>query len=319
MPPGYTGYNVGRAQNTFGATYISERNLIAGSNATVTYGLFQDNLTTQAQFVIRNNKIEMNNGINGQIFISTFMDKALENAYMLPKRGGYDSRRASNVYNVANALPAIFSQSFSQLPAHNIGGYYKDVNRQGYDMWAVATGQWIKTPSDPYYRHYRYLIGNTTANDWRVPILGAYFWLGPGVSASFDMNFDYYQTQNIVLQTEGQYSGSLYMLALKNGAEIQEQYTLVKSTTPVNFNRTWNLVGPGFFQFGIAGHDTRAGYVGINNVTSRLTAPESADVQVFSNNLNMRYFDRNDKTWAKTMYNQTPTDQKFRLKGSRLF
>ena len=33
----------------------------------------------------------------------------------------------------------------------------------------------------------------------------------------------------------------------------------------------------------------------------------------------MRYFDRNDKTWAKTMYNQSPGEQKFRLKGARLF
>ena len=318
MPPSYTGLNVGRAQSTFGATYITERNLIAGSNTSVTYGLFQDNLTTQAQFVIRNNKIEMNNSINGQVFISTFMDKALENAYMLPKRGGYDFKRATPTYYQANSLASVFTQSYTQLPSHNIGGYYKDTNRQGYNIWSVNTGTWLKTESDPYYRHYRHYISGQ-ANDWRVPIMGAYFWLGPGVSASFDMNFDYYQTQNIVWQTEGQYSGSLYLLALKNGAEIQEQYTLVKSQAPVNFNRSWDLVGPGFFQFGIAGHDTRAGYVGINNVTSRLSVSESQESQVFSNNLNMRYFDRNDKTWAKTMFNQTPGEQKFRLKGARLF
>jgi hypothetical protein len=318
MTPGYTGYNPGRAQNTWGSTYITERNLIAGSNANVTYGLFQNNLDTQAQFVIRNNRIEMNNVTSGQVFISTFMDKALETPFTLPKRGGYDFKRATPTYFNANALASVFSQSYTQLPAHNIGGYYKDTNRQGYNIWSVNTGTWLKTESDPYYRHYRHSI-SAQANDWRIPIMGAYFWLGPGVSASFDMNFDYYQTQNIVWQTEGQYSGSLYLLALKNGAEIQEQYTLVKSTAPVNFNRSWDLVGPGFFQFGIAGHDTRAGYVGINNVTSRLSVSESQESQVFSNNLNMRYFDRNDKTWAKTMYNQTPGEQKFRLKGARLF
>ena len=307
MTPSYTGYNPGRAQNTFGATYITERNLIAGSRASVTYGLFQNNLDTQAQFVIRNNRIEMNNNVNGQVFISTFMDKALETPFLLPKRGGYDFKRATPTYYNALPLASVFSQSYTQLPSHNIGGYYKDTNRQGYNIWAVHSGTWLKTESDPYYRLYKHYISS------------AYFWLRPGVSASFDMNFDYYQTQNIVWQTEGQFSGSLYLLALKNGAEIQEQYTLVKSTTPVNFNRSWDLVGPGFFQFGIAGHDTRAGYVGINNVTSRLSAPESQDVQVFSNNLNMRYFDRNDKTWAKTMYNQSPGEQKFRLKGSRLF
>jgi hypothetical protein len=318
MTPGYTGFNVGRAQSTFGTTYITERNLIAGSNANVTYGLYKQNLDTQAHFVIRNNRIEMNNAINGQVFISTFMDKALENPFILPKRGGYDFKRATPTNYNSNALASVFSQSYTDLPSHNIGGYYKDINRQGYNIWAVMTGTWLKTESDPYYRHYKHFI-SSVSNDWRQPILGAYFWLGPGVSASFDMNFDYYQTQNIVWQTEGQFSGSLYILALKNGAEIQEQYTLTKSTTPVNFNRSWDLVGPGFFQFGIAGHDTRAGYVGINNVTSRLSVSESQESQVFSNNLNMRYFDRNDKTWAKTMFNQTPGEQKFRLKGARLF
>jgi hypothetical protein len=53
------------------------------------------------------------------------------------------------------------------LPSHNIGGYYKDTNRQGHNIWAVMTGTWLKTESDPYYRHYKHFISGVS-NDWII-------------------------------------------------------------------------------------------------------------------------------------------------------
>jgi hypothetical protein len=109
------------------------------------------------------------------------------------------------------------------------------------------------------------------------------------------------------------------MIVLKNGGELSEQFTLPKVTTPTNFSRTFSLTGSGHFQIALAGLNTQHGYAAFANISSRLVAPNTDQVQVFSNNFNLRYFNNLDQTMAKTMYNQTPTDPLFRLKGARIF
>ena len=299
----------------YNSIYILKRNHIEGMIGFSSFAQSLDNYGTQYAIIIDSNRLGYVHRTGGVFFFNTFLDKGLETPFLIPKRGGFDARRLSTSYQNA-PLTSYITSSYNG-PVHNITTFIKNNNRQGYDYYISNSGFWLKQQNEPYYKFYKQ---NTTSQvDWRNPILGAYFWLNEGVSASFDVNFDYYVTPSIAWQAEQQYSGALYMIVLKNGGELSEQFTLPKNTIPTNFSRTFSLTGSGHFQIALAGLATQHGYAAFANISSRLVAPNTNDVQVFSNNFNLRYFNNLDQTMAKTMYNQTPTDPLFRLKGARIF
>jgi hypothetical protein len=309
--PGTIGYNA-KYTTPYNASYIIKRNHIEGVTGTTTYSQNITNFGTQYSIIIDNNRVGFVHQNAGIFFLNSYLDKGFQTPFLLPKRGGFDGRRVVNSFQ--NGPLASFVTASYTLPQHNITGYIQNHNRLGYNIYSNPLGWWVKPHDDPYYRFYRFFVG-----DWRDPMLGAYFWLNEGVSASFDVNFDYYVTPAIAWQAEQQYSGALYMIALKNGGELQEQFVLPKVTSPTNFSRTFNLTGPGHFQIALAGLATQHGYAAFANISSRLVAPNTQDVRIFSNNFNLRYFNDGDLLDAKTMYNQTPTDPLFRLKGARIF
>jgi hypothetical protein len=309
--PGTVGYNA-KYTTPYNAFYLIKRNHIEGATGTTTYAQSITNFGTQYSIIIDNNRIGFVHQANGVFFLNSYLDKGLNTPFLLPKRGGFDGRRLS--LTVPGVNFGSFTTASYTLPQHNLTGYIKNHNRLGYDIWSNPLGWWVKPQDDPYYRFYRFFV-----SDWRDPMLGSYLWLNEGVSASFDVNFDYYVTPSIAWQAEQQYSGALYMIVLKNGGELQEQFTLPKVTSPTNFSRTFSLTGSGHFQIALAGLATQNGYAAFANISSRLVAPNTQDVQVFSNNFNLRYFNNEELLDAKTMYNQTPTDPLFRLKGARIF
>ena len=309
--PSTTGYNA-KYTTPYNSIYFVRRNHVEGATGTMTYAQTITNFGTQYTIIIDNNRLGFIHQANGVLFLNSYLDKAFETPFLLPKRGGFDGRRLSTTNPGVNF--ASFTTASYTLPQHNLTGYIKNHNRLGYDIWSNPLGWWVKPQDDPYYRFYRFFV-----SDWRDPMLGSYLWLNEGVSASFDVNFDYYVTPSIAWQAEQQYSGALYMIVLKNGGELQEQFTLPKVTSPTNFSRTFSLTGSGHFQIALAGLATQNGYAAFANISSRLVAPNTHDVQVFSNNFNLRYFNNEELLDAKTMYNQTPTDPLFRLKGARIF
>ena len=310
--PGFGGYNA-KYTTPYNSAYIIKRNHIEGiTGGTTTYAQAITNFGTQYSIVIDNNRIGYINQNGGIFFLNSYLDKGFQTPFLLSRRGGFDGRRIVNALQ-GTTLSSFVTASYT-LPQHNVTGYIQNHNKWGYDIYSNPLGWWVKPQDDPYYRFYRFFL-----SDWRDPLLGAYFWLNEGVSASFDVNFDYYVTPAIAWQTEQQWSGALYMIALKNGGEVQENYILPKVTTPTNFSRTFNFTGPGHFQIALAGLQTVHGYAAFANISSRLVAPNTQDVQMFSNNFNLRYFNNEELLDAKTMYNQTPTDPLFRLKGARIF
>jgi hypothetical protein len=317
--PSFTGYNA-LYTSPYAGAYIYERNYIAGAQSAVNYQQNIDNFGTSALLKVRFNKFEYWNGINGRFYINQFLDKGFDSPIILSKRGGLDWKRVhtANPGNVQYHSYVSSSYANNAIPSHYILGYIKNHNKQGYDIFPAYTGWWVKPQNSPYYRWYRH---NTNANDWRNPILVAQIWVQPNVTASFNINFDYFVNQQIVWQLDGQHSGSLYMIAMKNGNELEPlaNNILPKSTTPQNFNKTYQLSGSGHYYFALAGNATMGGYAAIANVSSRLIAPDTNDIQVLTNNFNLRYFNNEELTLAKTSYNQTPTDTKFRLQGARIF
>ena len=69
----------------------------------------------------------------------------------------------------------------------------------------------------------------------------------------------------------------------------------------------------------MGGLENKGGYAGLSNIESKFNAPESDDVTLFSNTFTTQYFGSTKKILYKTNFTVSPTDNKFRLKGARLF
>jgi hypothetical protein len=303
----------------YSTMFIIKRNSIEGVTGQFAPSISTDNIGTNINYIVDNNRFGYINQGGSIFFTSTFMDKAFDTPFILPKRGGMDARRITPT--VVSSISAI--NYGMAKPTWYITNFIKDYNRLGYNVWTNTSGWWIKRANDPYYRFYR---NNVLQQDWRTPQLATSFYLEEGVSASLDLSFNYFQTFNIVNQTEQVATGSIYMLATKDGNEIELlsgsaifTSTLPKSLSPTTFAKTYNFVGPGHFQIALAGMVYRSGYTAFNNISSRLNISDPSKAQVFTNTFNERYFD-NGSTWmATSMYVQPTTAPKFRLKGSRIF
>jgi hypothetical protein len=324
IAPAYAPRSAAGAFTHYNATLIIKRNEISGTRAQWLGQSYNDNIGSQHFYNIDSNLIEYNDLLGSTIFINSQVDKAHTNPFLLPKRLGMDANRWNASYNGNNWSPVI-ALGTTGTPIGTVGNYINDWNRWGYNKWTTNFGEWIKLPNDNFYKFYR---NSAVGVDYRYPLLNSSFYLAEGVSGSFDISFDYYMTKNVVNQgmNTTYASGSLYMIALKEGFEMDSvsgsaYFTarIPRSETPINFTRTYQVQGPGNFVIGIGGADFLSGYVAISNVSSRLNIPDTDQAQVFVNNLNMRYFDKGDRWLAKTMYTQPINQPKFRLKGARIF
>lgn len=319
--PGLVGYN-GLYVTPYAGAYIVERNNFDGVQSQTIMQQNIDNFGTSAFYKYRFNRVGYWNGINGRFYINQYMDRAMDTPFVLPKRGGLDWKRphTANPGNVQFHSVVSSSYAGNTIPTHYVLGYIKNYNKQGYDVYPNYSGWWMKPQDSPYYRWYKQNIAGQP-NDWRQPVLGAQIWVQGNTTASFNINFDYFQNQQLVWQAEQQHSGALYIIAMKNGNELDpiQANILPKSTTPQNFNKTYVLSGSGHYYFAIAGGASQGGYSAFANISSRLIASDTSDIQVLSNTFNMRYFNNEEQVLAKSSYNQTPTDTKFRLQGARIF
>jgi hypothetical protein len=324
IAPTYNPRSVAGQYANYTTTLIIKRNKISGTRAQWLGQSYNDNIGSQHFYNVDSNLIEYNDYVGSTIYIYNQVDKAHTNPFLLPKRLGMDANRWNASYNNQNWYPLINLGTFGTTVG-TVGNYVKDWNRWGYNRWTNNYGEWVKQPNDNFYKFYRNSLAGT---DYKYPLLNASFYLAEGVSGSFDISFDYYMAKSSAnLGMNMTYaSGSLYMIALKEGYEMDSisgsayiSARIPKSETPINFTRTYQLQGPGNFVIGIGGADFYSGFVAISNVSSRLNVPDDDKSQVFINNLNMRYFDKGDRWVAKTMYTQPINQTKFRLKGARLF
>jgi hypothetical protein len=224
----------------------------------------------------------------------------------------------------ATGSTAWLSTGSSNLYGETIS-YVKDNNRYGYDMWTNRKGYIIKEPTDPFYKFY-----NFHDEEVRNPMLQAMITVGEDITASFEVNFDYFHTLNQVYNNQTPKQGGLFFFVLKNGAEIQPltrrynatvqgNFCLNPTATPTNFSEVYQLEGQGIYQIGL-GQGINSGYVALSNISSRLILPSETDkVVVNMNSFNMRYFEKGERTSLKSSYTQTLVDPKFRLRGTRIF
>jgi hypothetical protein len=324
-------------QNSFNSTdspvyitsYFVERNIGRSNDYGVIFGYNnnaaqngRDNIgAPNMTYKVRNNKLEYCR--NSATIIYQPGEKGFETPVITGNRGGWDQNSYIYPYNGTNELSQTeFANSGRDhyMPGHYPIQHASNHNRWGYSLWINNRGYWIKNPNENYYRYYRTFYLSNSNPDWRDPIMAAYFYIGDdNISASFDLDFDYFINKGLVISNQGNFSGSLAVYALKNGKELRPTVALPKSTISQHYRETISVSGSGYYYIALGGLENKGGYAGISNIESKFNVPESDDVTLFSNTFTTKYFGSNKKVYYKTNFTVSPTDNKFRLKGARLF
>ena len=309
-------------------SYFVERNILRSNDWGLLFGsnssTGRDNIgAPNMTYKIRNNKAEYSRNAVQMIYQQG--EKGFETPILLGNRGGWDQNSYAFPYVGTNELYYnVFGYTGDnhQLPAHYPVQYASNHNKWGYSLWINKQGNWIKNPNENYYRYYRtfYTPGINNTVTYRDPIMAAYFYIGnDNISASLDLDFDYFINKGLVISNQGEFSGSLVVYALKNGKELRPTVALPKSTTPQHYRETIPVSGSGYYYIALGGLENKGGYAGLSNIESKFNAPESDDVTLFSNTFTTQYFGSTKKILYKTNFTVSPTDNKFRLKGARLF
>jgi hypothetical protein len=290
---------------------------------------------------IKNNKLLFGNGTFGTLSFSP--DYGVEN-FLWPSRGGLDARLTA--FN-PNGTLGLGGSVEAGLPV----GYIINWNRFGYDVWTTIKGYIVKYPNDDWYRYYNFNTTYTT--DIRMPFLSAGVQINtdlnptmdPNITASFNLSFDYYHNIDQITQLDfpismstdtnlfpqdrdewtrkGNNAAAMYLIATKDGNSILPggvpYEILPKNANPTRYSKTLSLEGDGNYYIGIIQNAIR-GYVAIRNMDSILIEPNDGSVQLTHNAFTVKNFTINkEKTIRKATIRDEVPNQKFRLKGAKLF
>ena len=342
------GYTAGMYLNRFGYSqkYIANRNLGVGvstffDTTNLGYGTIQERVG-YAQ--VKNNKVQWAFGTITTIRFSP--DFAFENV-LLPDRGGYDFRSQnplgnSNAASTWNGSIA-FSLNTEAIPTSLVKNY----NRWGYDFWTSPKGYIVKYPNDDWYRFYNFSFFTSPGSsiDPRNPILSAGIQINSSNTASFNLNFDYYNSidhmtalnyfvsmsanTNLFPQNRSQWTktgneaASLMLFITKNGQIYPSgsiPFEIIpKSPSPTRYSKTISLEGEGNYYIWLTQNSIR-GYVAIRNLDSVLIKPNDESIFLTHNGFTVKNFNLNDeKTIRKATVITEDQNQKFRLKGAKLY
>jgi hypothetical protein len=341
------GYAAGFSLNRFGYSqkYIANRNLGIGVGAlfnstNLGYGTIQERVGyTQ----IKNNKVQWGFSTIGTIRNSP--DFAFENV-LLPDRGGYDFRSQNPAGSTNQASTNNGSIGFSIGTEAIPTGLVKNYNRWGYDFWNNPKGYILKYPGDDWYYFYNFgFISSQTTTDPLVPMLSAGIQIITPETASFNLNFDYFnsidQMTQLFLHTSmsfntnlfpqdrskwkqtGNNAGSLMLFVTKNGSPYFSESIpfeiIPKSSSPTRYFKSLSLEGEGNYYIWLTQTVVR-GYVAMKNIDSVLIKPNTDSIFMTHNGFTMKNFNLNDeKTIRKATVVTTNENQKFRLKGAKLY
>jgi hypothetical protein len=350
------GYGANFSINRFGYSqkYISNRNLGIGVGAlfnttNLGYGTVQERV---GYAKVANNKVQWGFSTIGTIRNSP--DFAFENV-LLPDRGGYDFR-SQNPSGPASTVGTwngsiAFAPNTEAIPT----GLVKNYNRWGYDFWNNPKGYILKYPNDDWYYYYNFSFYTANTIDPKTAMLSAGVQILSNQTASFTINFDYYNSIDHITQLnlpishsidtnlfpqdrsewrkKGNAAGSLMLFVSKNGnSYLSGSVTyknsspqhipfevIPKSSSPVRYSKTISLEGEGNYYIYLT-QNTYRGYVAIRNLDSILVKPNTDSIFLTHNGFTTKNFNLNDeKTIRKATVITEDTNQKFRLKGAKLY
>lgn len=291
---------------------------------------------------VKSNKIEYGGGYGNFSFSPDYGFEEL----LWPSRGGMDARFT---FTSNNGSLVLGGGHEAGLPV----SYMSNYNRFGYDLWTVNKGYVVKYPNNDWYRYYNFNSTTAGSLDFRAAFLSAGIQINtdlrpdmdPNITASFNISFDYYHNIDQIAQLDlpismstdtslfpqdrdewtrkGNNAGALYLIATKDGNSILPGGVpfeiLPKSLNPIRYSKTLSLEGDGNYYIFI-GQTTYRGYVAIRNMDSVLIEPNDGSVQLTHNAFTMKNFTINkEKTIRKATIRDEAPNQKFRLKGAKLF
>lgn len=330
--------------------YISERNLLIGCNS-----LFPTinswtgtNVERNTYVVIKNNKVSNSySGFGGPFRYAPdfYLDTPLSDA-----RGGFDyALYSTNLlsYNNYNSNHNGFNGGISSLIEAIPSAPVKNYNRQGYDVWSFPKGWIIKQPNDDWYKFYNFSAQSSgEMGNMRVPILSAGVSLNTDKTASFNLSFDYYLSSDLIANLDQPFSMSfnsnlldsdsynhsfrgtnscaLYLQVFKDGKSILpngDQYEIIpKTSNPTKYSKSFTLEGEGYYYIMLGQIGMGKGFTAFKNIDSVLIKPEDESIFVTHNGFTMKNFALGEeKTVRKATTRVEIANQKFRLKGAKLF
>lgn len=236
-----------------------------------------------------------------------FVNQPMKNT-VLPKRGNTDNRLTRfNIFGV-------FSDAY--VPSHVARSHQTNWNNWGYNLSMNSYTYFLKYPNEDFYKAYRNIDSN------RFAMFGTTFTITNDiVTGSFDLSLNYFHSKGQMANVAGAYTGSLSLLCLKNGQQIQPDLILAKPTEMTPFSTTVNFSGSGEYQIALL-QATNSGYVAFGNIYNKLsfTDPQYATIQ--TNTFDLRQlkdaYPRDYTQFNGYTKDRAGNDNKLRLNGVRL-
>jgi len=265
--------------------------------------------------------------------------------HIYPKRGGLDFRATNKMYYIGSTDGGMPFSLGGEVEAGLPTQYLKNHNKWGYDIWTTSKGCWVKYPNLNYFKYY-VLGGAATNYSVSSPLLSAQAQVLTNTTASFTINFDYYNSIDQITQlnhftsmsldlgglfpsnrdewvTKGNQAGALMLWVLKDGNTILPNgapyEVLPKVSNFTNFSKTFSFEGKGNYYVMISSEHYR-GHIGFKGLDSVFKSPSADDGFLTFNAFTMKNFTLNEEKTirkATTVYGEP--ESKFRLKGARLY
>ena len=226
---------------------------------------------------------------------------------ILPKRGNTDNR-------LTRFRNEGFFGTDRYVASHVPNQYLKNYNKWGYDLTYNEFTYILKYPSENFTRFYKV---NT---DYRNFLIGMYLWVKePNTTVTVDIGFNYFHSKDIAyLSSENTNTSALTRMVIRNDRRYLSDVVLARPTTMTPWSNTITLSDVGYYMIGI-GQDALSGYVGIQNMYSRISTNNPNGMQIINNSFDDMQYTANPYPRDYNQYGSTgKTGGGVRLAGARL-
>ena len=334
----------GFARNGYSSKWRYLRNLgMSVLNMHFTFNANSNIYERPANIIVKNNKVQASWGWAGS---GGFSPDWANDEILWPERGGSDQKSAYNSLSPVSQWTVQTYTGMGDLVEAGLPTYYiKNFNRWRYDIWTTFKGYFIKFYDLDNYRYYP--VANASMNNLGIQyaLWSAGAEVNTATTSSFTINFDYFQNIDQIAQLnffttmslgtnlfpqerdewvrKGNDAGALFLVATKNGKSIlpnEIPYEIIpKSKNFTTYTKTFTFEGEGSYYIWI-GTAAARGYLEFKNLDSTFKTPSENDAYLTHNSFTMKNFTSNeDKTIRKATSIYGNPEQKFRLKGAKLF
>jgi len=265
--------------------------------------------------------------------------------HIWPKRGGLDFSSTRKMTFSSN-YDAYYPFSMGDYVENGLPNQYlKNFNRWGYDIWTTTKGYWLQYPNLNYLKYYPIMMEAGRLVRPYYSILSAGAQVLTNTTASFTINFDYYNSIEQITQLtafpsqsidtnlfpqdrdewvkKGNNAAALTLIFTKDGSSMLPNGApfeiIPKSKDWTSYSKTFSFEGKGVYYISITS-EAYKGHVGFKGLDSVFKSLSADDGFLTFNAFTQKNFTLNeDKTIRKATTVYGAPESKFRLKGARLY